>query len=63
MLFFNRIGVALTYFAIQHSYFLTLLTYGCLNGIGVGIGYLTPLEVAMRVIHIDIQLKLIRLTF
>lgn len=44
----TSIGVALTYFAIQHSYFLTLLTYGCLNGIGVGIGYLTPLEVAMR---------------
>jgi hypothetical protein len=44
-----RSAVALTYFAIQYSFILTLLTYGILNGIGVGISYLTPLEIAMRV--------------
>lgn len=42
-------GVALTYFTIQQSFISTFLTYGMLNGLGVGIGYLTPLEVAMRV--------------
>lgn len=42
-------GTALTYFTVSKSYALTLLTYGCITGIGSGMAYLTPLEVAMKV--------------
>jgi len=42
-------GVALTYFAVKNSFLLTLLTYGCINGIGTGISYLAPLEISMKV--------------
>lgn len=43
-------GVALTYFTVQYSFLFTLLTYGSLNGIGMGISYLPSLEIAMKVI-------------
>lgn len=41
-------GVALTYFTIKVSFWLVLLTYGILFGIGVGIAYIGPLSSAMK---------------
>ena len=41
-------GVLLSYFTIQYSYYLLLVTYGILFGVGVGIGYIGPLACAMR---------------
>ncbi|XP_062522055.1 uncharacterized protein LOC134196850 [Corticium candelabrum] len=40
-------GVTLTYFSIS-SFWLTLLTYGLLFGVGVGIAYAPPMACAMR---------------
>ena len=42
------IGVVLSYFAIKVSFWLLLLTYGLVFGIGVGIAYVGPLSCAMR---------------
>jgi MFS family permease len=42
------LGVGLTYFTIKVSFWLVLLTYGLLFGIGVGIGYTGPLSTAMK---------------
>lgn len=41
-------GVALSYFTIKASFWLLLLTYGLVFGIGVGLAYIGPLTVAMR---------------
>ncbi len=41
-------GVAVTYFTIRVSFWLLLLTYGLLHGVGVGIAYIGPLAVAMK---------------
>ena len=41
-------GVALTYFTIKVSFWLMLLTYGFLFGVGVGIAYIGPLSAAMK---------------
>ena len=41
-------GVLLTYFAIQVSFWLVLLTYGVMFGVGMGVAYTAPLAVAMR---------------
>ena len=42
------LGVFLSYFAIKTSFFLLLLTYGLMFGLGVGIAYIGPLSCAMR---------------
>lgn len=41
-------GIALTYFTVQHSFLMTLFTYGCLNGISNGFTYSTCLSVTMK---------------
>jgi len=41
-------SVAVTYFTVQHSFLMTLLTYGCLNGISNGFTYSTCLSVTMK---------------
>ena len=45
---FMSIGVLLTYFAIQKSFWLLLLTYGFMFGLGIGIAYIGPISCAMR---------------
>lgn len=42
------VGVALSYFAIRVSFWLLLLTYGIMFGVGVGIAYIGPLSCAMK---------------
>ena len=42
------LGVGLTYFTIRVSFWLVLLTYGFLFGVGVGIAYIGPLSSAMK---------------
>lgn len=42
------IGVFLTYFTIKVSFWLVLLTYGLMFGVGVGIAYVGPLSAAMK---------------
>ncbi len=41
-------GVALSYLAIKVSFWLLLVTYGLLFGVGVGIAYIGPLTSAMK---------------
>ena len=41
-------GVLLSYFTIKISFWLLLLTYGVMFGVGVGIAYVVPLSCAMR---------------
>ena len=41
-------GVLLSYFTIKASFWLLLLTYGLIFGLGVGIAYVGPLSCAMR---------------
>ena len=41
-------GVLLSYFSIKVSFWLLLLTYGLVFGLGVGIAYVGPLSCAMR---------------
>jgi MFS family permease len=41
-------SVALTYFTVKQSFILTLFTYSFTAGIGFGVCYLTPLEIAMK---------------
>ena len=41
-------GVLLSYFTIKVSFWLLLLTYGLVFGLGVGIAYVGPLSCAMR---------------
>ena len=41
-------GVALSYFSIKVSFWLLLLTYGIMFGIGVGVAYIGPLTAAMK---------------
>lgn len=41
-------GVALTYFSIQYSFWLMLLTYGVMFGLGTGLAYVGPLACAMK---------------
>ncbi|OWF45029.1 MFS-type transporter YhjX [Mizuhopecten yessoensis] len=41
-------GVLLTYFTIQSSFGLTVLTYGAMFGFGVGIAYATPMGCGMK---------------
>ena len=42
------IGVLLSYFTIKVSFWLLLLTYGLVFGLGIGIAYVGPLSCAMR---------------
>ena len=42
-------GVALTYFTIQKSFELVILTYGLMFGLGVGIAYAVPLNCGHKV--------------
>lgn len=42
------LGVFLSYFTIKSSFYLLLLTYGLVFGLGVGIAYIGPLTCAMR---------------
>ena len=42
------LGVMLSYVAIQVSFWLLLLTYGVMFGLGLGIAYVGPLATAMR---------------
>ena len=41
-------GVALSFFAIKVSFWLLLVTYGLMFGVGVGIAYIGPLSCAMK---------------
>lgn len=45
---FMTSGVFLTYFTIQHSLFLTTVTYGLMFGFGTALAYAPPMAVAMR---------------
>ncbi|XP_012940971.2 uncharacterized protein LOC101852036 [Aplysia californica] len=45
---FMSLGVVLTYFSVQHSFALTVLTYGVMFGVGIGFGYAIPLGCAMK---------------
>ncbi|KAK7475269.1 hypothetical protein BaRGS_00033500, partial [Batillaria attramentaria] len=45
---FQSLGILLTYFSVQHSFALTMLTYGVMFGLGIGIAYAVPMAVAMR---------------
>ncbi len=42
------LGVLLSYFTIKVSFWLLLLTYGLLFGVGVGLAYVGPLTAAMK---------------
>ena len=42
------LGVALSYFTIKVSFWLLLLSYGLLFGVGVGLAYIGPLTAAMK---------------
>ena len=42
------VGVGLSYFTIKVSFWLLLVTYGLLFGVGVGIAYIGPLNSAMN---------------
>lgn len=44
----GSIGVLLSFFTIKVSFWLLLLTYGLVFGMGVGIAYVGPLSCAMR---------------
>ncbi|KAK7485496.1 hypothetical protein BaRGS_00023306 [Batillaria attramentaria] len=44
----QSLGVIMTYFTLQHSFLLTVFTYGAMFGLGIGIAYAVPLAVAMR---------------
>ena len=46
---FLSMGVALTYFAVKHSFGLTIVTLGLVFGLGVGVAYAVPMAVGMRV--------------
>ena len=41
-------GVLLTYFTIKVSFWLVLLTYGIMFGVGMGVAYTAPLAAAMK---------------
>lgn len=41
-------GVLMTYFSINVSFYLTLVTYGLMFGTGIGIAYAIPLSCAMK---------------
>jgi MFS family permease len=41
-------GVAVSYFSIQANFWILILTYGIVYGIGVGIAYIGPMACAMR---------------
>ena len=45
---FMSLGVLLSYFAIQKSFWLLLLTYGLMFGLGIGVAYIGPISCAMR---------------
>ncbi|KAK3095100.1 hypothetical protein FSP39_010342 [Pinctada imbricata] len=45
---FGSLGVLLTYFTIKISFVLTVMTYGLLFGLGVGVAYAVPMDCAMR---------------
>ena len=45
---FMSLGVLLSYFSIQYSFYLLLVTYGLMFGIGIGTAYIGPLSCAMR---------------
>ena len=42
------IGVILTYFTLKMSFWMVLLTYGVVVGIGMGLAYTAPLSAAMK---------------
>lgn len=42
-------GVALTYFSVQKSFELVVVTYGLMFGLGVGIAYAVPINCGHRV--------------
>ncbi|RNA25059.1 oxalate:formate antiporter-like isoform X1 [Brachionus plicatilis] len=44
----STIGVCCTYFSIQKSLYLVILTYGIIFGIGSGLAYVGPLTIAMK---------------
>ena len=41
-------GVLLSYFTVQYSFWLLLLTYGVVHGLGAGLAYTGPMVCAMR---------------
>ena len=41
-------GVALSYFAIQYSFWIMIATYGLMFGIGIGLAYVGPISCAMK---------------
>ena len=45
----STFAVCVTYFSIQISYILVILTYGFIFGIGSGLAYVGPLTIAMKV--------------
>lgn len=48
---FCSLGVFLSAFTVQYSYYLFVVTYGLMFGVGIGIAYAPPLAVAMNVSH------------
>eukprot|EP01084_Bolivina_argentea_P194229 333223_1 len=41
-------GVALSYYTINHSFITTLITYGMMQGFGLGIAYIPPIVCGMK---------------
>ncbi|XP_071085568.1 uncharacterized protein [Haliotis cracherodii] len=41
-------GVMLTFFTVQHSFLGVIMTYGIVNGFGVGVAYSLPMACAMK---------------
>lgn len=41
-------GVALTYFAIQRHFWILIITYGLMFGVGMGLAYIGPVACAIR---------------
>ncbi len=41
-------GIALTFITIKTSFFLSLITHGLMNGLGMGFAYVPPMSITMR---------------
>ena len=41
-------GAATSYFAIKYSFWVFIITFGLINGVGIGVSYVSPIACAMR---------------
>ena len=47
----------MTYFSVQSSFPLVIMTFGVMNGLGIGFGYAAPLSIIMKVSEDVIKLR------